>query len=222
MTNSTRWLPVVVGLLALGAVGLLVGPGARAEEGAGTPKAPGTWVYDVRVVRVDPAESAVLEVAPPWQPAGAAGATTTATWADLLAGLKVRGRATILLDQRLTAIGGVPTGFRQERKRVVLTLQNRAGTTENWTSSYIETGAKGELSATSEGLRYELDVRWEERPTTDGTAPLGNASWQGSHSTFTAGETLVLSHRQQQVDGEGSSQGLEIYVFVTGWPVPTK
>ena len=169
MTKSTGLLPAVLGLLALGAVGLLVGPGARAEEGAGAPKASGTWVYDVRVVRVDPAESAVLEVAPPWQPGGAAGATTTAAWADLLAGLKVRGRATILLDQRLTAIGGVTTEFRQERKRMVVTLQHRAGNTESWASSFIE-----------------------------------------------------LSHRQQQVAGDAALQGLEIYVFITGWPVPAK
>lgn len=222
MTNPLRLSPVLLGLLALGAFGLVVGPGARAEDGSVPQKAPGTWVYDVRVVRVDAAQPAVLEVAPPWQPAGASGATTTAAWADLLAGLKGRGRATILLDQRLTAIDSTPTDFRQERKRMVLTLQNRAANTESWSSSFLETGTNGQLVADSDSLQYRIDVRWEEPPTADGAGPLGSASWKGAHSRFTAGETLVLSQRQQQVAGEATVQGLEIYVFVTAWAVPAK
>ena len=52
-------------------------------------------------------------------------------------------------------------------------------------------------------------------------APTGSAAWKGSHSNLTAGGTLVLSHRQQ-VAGTEAAQGIEIYVFVTGWPVAAK
>jgi len=223
MTNSLRRVPAVLGLLALGAVGLLLGSGARADEGTGAQQARGTWVYDVRVVRVDSADPTVLETAPPWEPAGAAGARTTATWADLWAGLKHRGRATILLDQRSTAMVGVKTSFKQNRKRPALTLQNRAAPpNELWGVTFVDTGANVELVPMSDGLQYAIDVRWEDAPTAEGTGPLGSAEWNGSCSNFKAGETLVLSQRQQQAAGAVSPPGLEIYVLVTGWSAPAK
>ena len=221
MSHSLRLMPAVLGLLALGTVGLLVGPGARADEGTPAPKLPATWVYDVRVVRIDAADSAVLEVAPPWEPAGAAGTTTTSTWADLLVGLKARGRATILLDQRSTAWSGVRTALQQVRRRPLLTLRNRNGATDLWEASYVETGTKAELVSSSHGLSYDVNVRWEESPGADLT-PLGSTEWSGSCSDIKSGETLVLSHRQQQVAQAPAPQGLEIYVFITGWSVPAK
>lgn len=220
--NSLRLVPALLGLVALATIGLLVGPGAHAEDGAAAPKPPESWVYDVRVVRVDSADSTVLEVAPTWEPAGASGATTTSTWADLLTGVKGRGRATILLDQRLTAMSGVRTVFKQERRRPVLSLRNRSGSSDNWEAAYVETGTKGEFVSSREGLQYEVNVRWEEAPAADGTAPVASAEWSGSCAKFKAGETLVLSHRQQQVVKAPALQGLEIYVFVTGWSVPAK
>jgi len=221
MTNSRRLIPAALALLALGTMGLLIGPGARAEEGTATPKLPATWVYDVRVVRVD-ADAAVVEVAPSWEPAGASGATTTSTWADLLAGLKARGRTTILLDQRSTTWSDVKTALKQERRRPLLTLRNRNGPTDIWEASYVETGAKAELVSTSHGLSYDVNVRWEEAPGEGGLAPLGSTEWSGACSDLKAGETLVLSHRQQQVAQPPGPQGLEIYVFITGWSVPAK
>jgi hypothetical protein len=225
--NSLHRVPALLTLLALGALGLLVGSAARAEDGAAARQGSATSVYDVRVVRVDPVESTVLEVAPPWQPVVAVGATTSVAWADLLAGLKRRGRTTILLDQRVTAIGGVPAEFKQERKCAVLmlsdrTVQDTAAKTETWRSMYNATGTSGQLVTTPDGLQYRVEVLWDERPTADGTAPMGNTSWKGSYSNLKAGETLVLSHRQQQVAGTEPIQSIEIYVLVTGWPVSAK
>ena len=89
-------------------------------------------------------------------------------------------------------------------------------------TSYFETGTKGELVMLSDGrLTYEIEVRWEEGSPTDGPAPIGSASWQGS-APLPAGETLVLYHRQQLVAGTTGLEGLEIHVLVTGWPVPPK
>jgi hypothetical protein len=217
MMRPLRWVPVVLGFLVLGAAHF--GLAARAEDGATPAPTPGTWVYDVRVVRVDPTASTVLEAAPTWKSASPADATTIATWSDLLAGLKGRGRTVILLDQRLTGIESVPTNFSQRRKRMVLSLQQRATNAEHWSSSYVETGTSGHLKAGSGGLHYGLEVSWEETPTEDGSGPLGSVSWEGSHTTFAAGQTLVLSHRQQQVQ-EGQSPGLEIYAFVTASLAP--
>jgi len=224
MMKSLHLIPAALGFLGLGALGLLVGPGARAGEPVAAPQGPATWIYDVRVVRVDPVDSAVVEVSPPWQPAGTAGASTTATWAELLAGVKGRGRATIMLDQRLTAISSAQTLFEQTRKRAALALQSRSGSSENWNTTVVETGARGELQSLSDGLQYRIDVRWEDVPPADGTAPLDlrSAEWKGSCPNFKAGETLVLSHRQQQSAEAATTKGLEMYVFVTGWSVPAK
>ncbi len=230
MTSPRRRLPSILGLLALAAVGLLLERGAGAGDGAGggasAPPAPTTWVFDVRLVRVS-VSPATVEAAPPWQPPGATGATTKAPWADLLTGLKARGRTTILLDQRVTAIDREKTECRQDWKRVALMLRNRQdnpeGKIELSDVSYVETGTKGELTPSSDGLRYQFDVRWEEAPPTEGAAPIGSVSWRGSHSSIPAGETMVLSYRQQQVAGKDKGpEGLELYVLVTAWPVPSR
>ena len=227
MTKSTRLLPAVLGLLALSAVALVLERGAGAEEGTPARKAPATWVFDVRVVRVDEVSPATVEAAPSWQPSGEAGATTKAPWADLLTGLKARGRTTILLDQRVTAFDREKTEFKQDRKRVVLLLRNRQdnpqGKLDISDSSYVETGTRGELVPSPDLLTYAFDARWEEGPGTDGTpSPLGSTTWRGSHANFPSGETLVLSYRQQPVPGPTGTPGLEIYVFVTGWSAAAK
>jgi len=221
MTSSFRWFATVLGFAILAAAGFLVGPRARAEDTPAVPQAPETWVYDVRVVRVDPSDPAVVEAAPLWKPAGATEASTTAAWADLLGGLKARGRTTILLDQRVTTVAGVATEFKQQRKRPVLALHTRSANAETWETSYIETGTYGQLGATSQGLQYTIDASWEEAPKEDGTGPVGNVSWKGTRSNVVAVETLALSHRQQ-VAGSTALRGLEIYVFITGTPSPAR
>lgn len=222
MATSTHRFPAAGGLVVLAMAGLLVGSDARAGEDATGPKATGAWTYDVRIVRVDAPDPAVLEAAPSWQPTGASGATTAAPWADLLAGLKARGRATILMDQRLTASGGGPAEFKQERRRGAVVLRTRMSTAENWEMSYVETGTNGQLLARAEGLEYDVRVRWEEDPGADGTTTVGSTTWKGSYPHVAAGETLVLSYRQQQVGAGAAVQGLEIYVLVTGWPLRAK
>jgi hypothetical protein len=220
--NLLRPRLAAFGAVAFAALAVTLGSSVRAEDAPTSRRTPTTWVYDVRVVRVDAAESAIVESAPAWQPAGAGGAVTTAPWADLLAGLKARGRTTTLLDQRLTALGGATTEFRQTRRRPFLQLASRANEMEAWSTTYIETGASGDLLATADGLTYRVDVTWEERPAADESVSLGSASWKGSHATFKAGETLVLSHRQQQPSGEGSAQAIEIYAFVTASSVAAR
>jgi hypothetical protein len=221
MPKSPRRFPSWLGLVALGAFGLLVGPGARADEGSSGKPASGTRVYDVRVVRVDATDSAVVETPPSWQAGGTAGATTTAPWADMLGALRRRGRATVLLDQRLTTTQGMPTDFSQEQRRSVLSLVNRTDKTDVWQSTYVETGASGQLASGSDGLRYSVKVSWEDRPSAEEMASFASASWKGSHPDPAAGETLVLSYRQQ-IAGDTASRGLEIYVLVTGWVVAGK
>lgn len=217
VTSPRRWVPAVLGLVVLGTAAVLLGPRARAEDAPSAPKVPEAWVYDIRVVRVDPSDPAVVETAPTWKPAGATGASTTATWADLLGGLKARGATTILLDQRVTTVAGVATEFKQQRRRPVLSLRNRAANAETWETMYIETGTSGQLVSTAHGLQYMIDVSWEEAPKEDGTGPVGNVSWKGTRSGGATVETLVLSHRQQ-VAGSTGQRGLEIYVFITGTP----
>ncbi len=227
MSNARRRIVVGFSLVALAAVAVIAEPGARAEDAAAAKPRVGTWVYDVRVVRVDSTISTAVEAAPAWQPMGASGATTTATWADLLAGLKARGRTTILLDQKVTAVDRTATEFKQERRRPVLVLQDRVsssavgGDNERRSVSYVPSGANGQITPYPEGLEYRVDVSWEERPAADGMVSTGSASWRGSHSALTAGATLVLSHREQIGTAE-ASQGFEIYVLVTGWLVGAK
>jgi hypothetical protein len=225
MANVLRRAPALLGLVALGAVGLLVERAARAEDGEASPRAPETWVLDVRVVRLDPADAGAVEVAPTWQTAGA-GATTTAVWADLLKDLKARGRTTILLDQRLTAIGGVPMSFKQTRMLPLVMLRSRADKQELWETSYRETGTKGLIEGMTEagvkGMRYEIDVTWEEPQSKDGMLPISTTSWKGSHSSLLVNETLVLTHRQQWTAGEAATHGIEIYVLVTARSLPAK
>ena len=219
MAIVLRQAPVLLGLVALGAVGLLVERAARAEDGEAAPRAPGTLVCDVRVVRVDPADPAAVEAAPAWQTADA-GATTIVAWAELLTGLKARGRTTILLDQRLTAIGGVPMSFKQTRMLPLVMLRSRADKQEFWETSYRETGTKGMIEAGVNGMRYEIDVTWEEPQSKDGMLPISTTSWKGSHSSLSVGETLVLTHRQQWTAGEAATHGIEIYVLVTARALP--
>ena len=224
MSKAQRRRPAVLGIVGLASFGLLVGQGARAEDGPVAPRPPAasaheSVVFDVRVVRVDPADPTVVEAPPPWQPGGAAAATTTLPWADLLAGLKARGRTTILLDQRVTATDGTPTEFKQERRRAAQTLRHRNAMndakTEVWETTFAESGASGELVVGPDGLRYRVDVRWDERAAMDEVASAESASWRGSHAPFPTGETLVLSHRQQHLSGEGVLRALELYVLVT-------
>jgi hypothetical protein len=219
--SSLRRLLLALGLAALGAVHSSAG--ARAEDEPTVQRPPGTWVYDVRVVRIDPSAAAVLEAAPTWNSVDPAGAVTTATWGDLLGSLKQRGRATILLDQRVTAIEGARSEFGQWRKRPVLSLQHRATGVETWSASYVETQTSGELlSGRGGSLEYRVRATWEEAPKGEGTGPLGEVTWKGSRMGFASGETLVLSHRHQQVPEAVPPQGLEIYVFVTGSLLPPR
>lgn len=218
VTSLRRWVAGVLCLALMGTASVLLGPRARAEDAPSTPKVPESWVYDVRVVRVDTSDAAVVETATPWKATGASAASTTSAWSDLLASLKARGRTTILLDQRVTAGDGIPTEVKHKRKRPVLALRVRSGNAETWETSFIETGTSGELVATARSLQYAIDVTWEDAPKADGTGSLGSASWKGTRFGGTAAETLVLSHRQQQVSESAEQHGLEIYVFITGTP----
>lgn len=218
LTSLRRWVPGVLVLAMLGVAGFLLGPRARAEDVPSTPKVPESWVYDVRVVRVDTTDPAVVETAPPWKAAGTSAASTSSPWSDLLAGLKARGRTTILLDQRVTAGDGIPTEIKHRRKRSVLALRARAGNAETWETSFLESGTSGELVATAHGLHYTIDVTWEDAPKADGTGSVSSASWKGTRFGGAPAETLVLSHRQQQVSESAEPRGLEIYVFMTGTP----
>jgi hypothetical protein len=216
MLRPLRLALPLLGLLALAAVGLLLGPRARAED-ASPARPTGTWFYDVRIVRVDPTAAATIEVAPTWKSVEAEperGITTTA-WADLLAGLKARGGTTILFDQRVTTRMGVVADFSQKTKKLVPMMQSRTKEQEVWTSSYLETGVTGQLIPAPEGLQYMFEVNWDGGAADAGSGPFASATWRGATAGLATGTTLALWHRQQAAPDTSVRHGTEIYVFVT-------
>lgn len=219
MQHARRWgASGVVALAVVAALGVAAS-GARAEDEVKPARA--TWVYDVRVVRVDTEVAATVATAPPWQADGRD--TTDVRWPELLASLGARGRTTILLDQRVTAVSGEPTEFRQLRKRPVRALRHRtvaapeqAGA-ELWETSSVETGVRGSMSASPHGLSFQLEASWEQ-PGEDRMPIVQEASWKGSHAPLADGETLVLHLRQQPPSAADGPGGLEIYVLVAARP----
>lgn len=207
--------------LALLAGGLLATSGDQAWGDDGPSDAlSGVWVYDVRVVRVDTTTPEITETSAPWEVTDG-GPTVTTAWPVLLKQLKERGRTTLLVDQRVTAMAGTEAVVTQKRDRQIRMFQNQDLHNERWQSSTISTGCTAKLSMQAPGfLRYSVQVSWEMGPEDSDLRPLaGSTAWSGTYPAL-RGETLVLSYREQVVYADREPRGVEIHVFVTGRLVP--
>lgn len=219
MAHGTRWGGVGLALAILFGSTASDGRRARAEGEAATP-APAAWVLDVRVVRVDALTRGTVETASPWEPSGTSGAWTPRPWAELLAGLKTRGTTTLLGEQRVTVSDGGSAKVQQLRKRPLAQLRNEThqptGDMRLLETSYVETGASGELSLRQTSMKYEFRAEWEEGATTTGGVTLGTSTWHSDYGVLPRdGETLVLPYRSQPLPDDKTSPTIEIYVLLT-------
>jgi hypothetical protein len=204
-------------ILALGlllAAAALVGPGAAraGDEEASPPE--GVWVFEVRVVRVDPATPETSEA--PSALESVTGTTVKTGWPEILAVLKKRGKTTLLLDQRLTTLHGTKGQLNSERSVPILALNSEDMHNAQKRSATVKTGCKFEATVT-EHMTYRLEARWTlDAPGGDHGPPQLTTQWQGSHPAL-KGDTLVLSYREQVDQGAGkAARAVEIYGLVTG------
>ncbi len=195
---------------------LLDGVGARADDAKAeaAPAKAGVWVYDVRVVRVDPATKEGAEAAHPFGTLG--GSTTKLAWPAALAALKQRGTTTILMDQNITTMPGDKARSHADRTVPIMALNFANRNDEQKRSSNVRTGCRLDLQPLPDRLQYGLQVRWALQGRTSEDPPEQFvAEWNGSHPPL-AGETLVLHYREQVAQGKGSMRAVEIYGLVTG------
>jgi hypothetical protein len=219
MPKRTRL--AVLALLGAAAL-LLLSPTPRARAGD-PPAAPaGVWVHDVRVVRVDLTHPETAEQAGPFPELGQ-GTTITLPWNVVLARLKERGRTTLLLDQRVTAMPAVKSTAQEERNvQVVQEVQEDQHVT-TWRAQNVKTGVRFTQTSTAESMAYELEVKDVVAPPVDKTSPTETVvSWNGTHPPL-RGTTLVLHHRRQVMAlRDAAPCGVELYGFVTGRFVPSR
>ena len=173
-------------LLALGAL-----RPAAAEDAPG-PR--GHWLYEVRIVRVDPADAAAAETGSAFPEMD--GTTIDLPWGAILKRLKQRGKTTVLMDSRLTALTGVKAVATQEASTPIVALNFQDRNNEQFRSQLVKEGCTFE-QITSDTLHYTVQVRGCLTPPLPQQAPVQYVvNWNGTHARL-AGRTLVLEHRQQ-------------------------
>lgn len=211
-------LTLLLALLVLTAGSILLsGVNARADEGkAEAALGKGSvWVYDVRVVRVDPATKEGAEAAHPF--GSLSGTTTKLAWPAALAALKKRGTTTILMDQNITTMPGDKARGHAERVVPIMSLNFASRNDEQKRASNVKTGCRLDLHPLADRLQYGLHVQWALQGRTSEDPPEQFvAEWNGSHPPL-AGETLVLHYREQVAQGKSAARAVEIYGLVTGW-----
>ena len=221
---------LVLSILCLATAALLPGHRAEAEDTPRTERAPaktGTslYVFDVRIVRVETPEPEGIEQPCPFL--SGSGSTTRATWPEILTALKKRGRTTVLMDGRTTALHGTKTRISEERSIPGMAVQSRVlkgsgETSENLHAVNTRIGCTVELLVSDvrtayKQLHYNLQTRATLATTHPGATRFNEArhSWEGSHPALD-NETLVLTHRQQVLTpGEAAATGIEIYCFIS-------
>ena len=206
--------PLLTALTLVLIAGLLPASSVRGEEGPGTSDA-ATWLFDVRLVRVDAPTPEAVESPAPWEGAGAC--TTSLTWPEILAQLKTRGRTTLLLDQRITALAGSEALASQTGDRQIQQLQSRDFNNERWSSAPLVTGGTAKLRVgDGDALTYQLEARWEIPSNEDGVRSLLRTSkWAGTFRAIPNGGTLALTYREQIRTWGEARVGTEIHAFVT-------
>ncbi|MDA1194032.1 MAG: hypothetical protein O2894_02505 [Planctomycetota bacterium] len=200
--------------LVLLSAALLVAPQphpAQAEEGAEEP----VWIYEVRVVRVDPVMAEGTEAPSPFPELQ--GTTVTLAYPEMLTRLKARGRTHVLMDQRISALPGIKSLASEESSEPVLVLNSEDLTNAQYRASVVRTGCHFEQTTDTRHLDYSLQVTGNLNPPQPKTpSPSYAVSWRGSHLPLN-GRTLVLVHRRQiQRPGAAEALGVEHYAFITG------
>jgi hypothetical protein len=220
MGSTSRSVRALLLVAATGAFLASSGSAVRAEDRPG--EVSGVWVYDLRVVQVDAPSPEAVEGAPALTPTEANAATVRTGWPDILATLKARGNTTLLIDRRLTSVGG-SAEVTQRWTRNALVLSHRAGDMSQWTHQLITTGVDAKITTSGGAVEYRISIQSELAPESgpEGSAVQGSATWSGTHPSL-SGSTLVLGHREQVRVRGGPAQGIEFHAFLTGAWVPTR
>lgn len=189
MRTHVTILATLAALLGLGLVGAT--PTAQAEDGAEGTR---VWVYEVRIVRVDPSEAAASEAGSPFPELERT--TIDLPWKTILARLKARGTTRVLMDTRITAMDGIKTHTREEASTPIVALNFEDWNNQQYRSQIIKQGCSFEQTTTGV-LQYALQVRGTVTPPASRRPPAQYVvDWQGTHPVLD-GRTLVLEHRQQ-------------------------
>jgi hypothetical protein len=199
--------------LALSGDGAIAGEERAEEERA---EESGVWVFDVRVVRVDPSAPEGAEQPSPFP--DLRGTTTRMGWRDALAALKKRGTTTILADQRLTTVDGIMAAAKSERSVPTLAVNFSDVNNTQKRAATVRTGCMLEVTPSKGLLTYRVEARWalagQEVPETEAPPQL-TASWSGTHPAL-GGDTLVLHYREQLLGKDTPTRAVEVYALLTG------
>ena len=205
-------------ILLLAAAVVAAVPLLAARAGDPTAEA-GAWVFDVRVVRVDMTDPTGVEAPVPWE--GAAGAVTSTPYPDMLAVLKHRGQALVMLDQRVTAVGAIESKISQDVRLPLMTLERTDKFNVTQHMAEVHGGCTVTLSA-GEMLRYGFAVNWYDPAAPNAPEGLGatqfSLEWRGT-APVGGGGTLVLHHREQR-GVESPVRACEVYCFLTARRAP--
>jgi hypothetical protein len=209
MGTRARWIVLGTVLPALA----LVAAAGRAEDAAGDSHPP--WRFDVRVVRLE-APAPVVEKAPAL-PGQQADGTLAASWEEVLAALKERGKTQIVMDRSATGLVGVPTSVSQSHVENVM-VQVRSDGEKTYTEARPFTrGAtvKWALAGDANSFRMDYDATLEWSGAERAGSSMAKWDWRGSYRLGATGRMLALRHAEQ--DGKGG--GVEVYVLIEGRPV---
>ncbi len=179
-------------LLGLGALGP-----AAADDAPGQSAKQGHWLYEVRIVRVDPGEAGATEAGSPF--AELKDTTVTLPWSTILKRLKARGKTTVLMDTRVNALDGVKSTVSEETSTPITALNFHDRNNEQYRSQLIKQGCSFEqtTSAKAGRLQYLIQVRGTATPPAPTQPPTQYVTnWNGTHAVL-EGATLVLEHRRQ-------------------------
>lgn len=195
-------------LVALGALALwLTASSGRAARAEPPGQAGRSWIFDVRIVRVDLGDGTRAEQRPAFQ--AAERGTTEIRPEAVLAALQARGTTRLLLDQRITTMHDMECTVEQQSAEPQLVVQLKDGNSEQQRSTIVQTGASVGLQQTAESLRYAIQLNWSTPAQPSVGSPVHRTSWKGSHPGL-AGRTLVLHYAQQHAQGSAT----EIYVLI--------
>ena len=126
---------VALGLLVSGALA----PGAaRADDGKKAGGASEGWIYEVRVVRVDPSSAEASEAGSPFPQLEST--TIALPWSEILARLKKRGATRVLMDTRITARTGTQSTAMEESSVPIVALNFQDRNNEQYRSQMIRQG----------------------------------------------------------------------------------
>lgn len=187
--TTTAVLALLLGLGALGP--------AAADDAPGQSAQAGHWLYEVRIVRVDPGEAGATEAGSPF--AELKDTTVTLPWSAILKRLKARGKTTVLMDTRVNALDGVKSMVSEETSTPITALNFHDRNNEQYRSQLVKQGCSFEqtTSAKAGRLQYLIQVRGTATPPQPTQPPTQYVtSWNGTHAVL-EGATLVLEHRRQ-------------------------